>query len=326
MRISRIKKLFFIFILWSSLLFANGERIRNYQRYFAYLSNPGVETQIIVRKFQQGSRVYFLTVGVKDLKTSIISTNGLKPVEDTWPDLRETFANTPYFKAIADSEKNAKTGQDAGITHFLPTERGINLTIDLCPSKKPLDRNLFKKILLEFGKIEKPVALAISLSGLWIKDHPNDLKWLVTLIRKHEITVDWINHSFSHPYSKKLPFPKNFLLEKGVNIDKEILKNEVTMIQNNLIPSVFFRFPGLVSNLDVFKQVIDYGLIPIGSDAWLAKGQKPGPGSIVLIHGNGNEPLGIKKFFELLKNEKADIKKKNWLLYDLRESVSKNLD
>jgi hypothetical protein len=45
-----------------------------------------------------------------------------------------------------------------------------------------------------------------------------------------------------------------------------------------------------------------------------------------LIHGNGNEPLGIKKFFELLQQEKADIKKKNWLLYDLRESISKDLE
>ena len=122
------------------------------------------------------------------------------------------------------------------------------------------------------------------------------------------------------------PFSMNFLLKKGIDIDKEILKNEVTMIENGLIPSVFFRFPGLVSDFDIFKEVIAYGLIPIGSDAWLAKGQKPGPGSIVLIHGNGNEPLGIKKFFKLLQREKADIKKKNWLLYDLRESISKDLE
>ena len=28
----------------------------------------------------------------------------------------------------------------------------------------------------------------------------------------------------------------------------------------------------------------------LGADAWLAIGQKPGPGSIVLVHPNGNEP------------------------------------
>jgi hypothetical protein len=88
-----------------------------------------------------------------------------------------------------------------------------------------------------------------------------------------------------------------------------------------LTPSVFFRFPGLVSDNSEFMRVLAYGLIPVGSDAWLAKKQKPGPGSIVLIHGNGNEPLGIKKFLALARQEQTAIKKRNWLLFDLRESL-----
>ena len=67
--------------------------------------------------------------------------------------------------------------------------------------------------------------------------------------------------------------------------------------------------------------VISYGLIPIGSDAWLAKGQPVHKGSIVLIHGNGNEPVGIKDFIRLLQTEKSSVMKKEWLLYDLRESI-----
>ena len=80
--------------------------------------------------------------------------------------------------------------------------------------------------------------------------------------------------------------------------------------------------PGLVSDSNIFDKVISYGLIPIGSDAWLAKNQIPGQGSIVLIHGNGNEPVGIEKFFKLLAAEKNNIRTKNWLLFDLRENVS----
>ncbi len=71
-------------------------------------------------------------------------------------------------------------------------------------------------------------------------------------------------------------------------------------------------------------RVVSYGLVPIGSDAWLAgnaKDQDPAPGSIVLIHGNGNEPLGIDRFLALLRQEKAAIRSGNWLLFDLRESV-----
>ena len=37
-------------------------------------------------------------------------------------------------------------------------------------------------------------------------------------------------------------------------------------------------------------------LISLGADAWLAIDQRPNAGSIVLVHANGNEPLGIKLF------------------------------
>jgi hypothetical protein len=97
------------------------------------------------------------------------------------------------------------------------------------------------------------------------------------------------------------------------------------MLQNGLRPSTFFRFPGLVSDQQVVDSVLNYGIIPIGSDAWLAKGQKAYSGSIVLIHGNGNEPMGVKDFIRLLQNEKASVLNKQWLLYDLRESVAEEV-
>lgn len=77
----------------------------------------------------------------------------------------------------------------------------------------------------------------------------------------------------------------------------------------------------MVSDHQVVDKVTGYGLIPIGSDAWLAKGQKASAGSIVLIHGNGNELIGVKDFITLIRTEQSSVMKKEWLLYDLRESV-----
>ncbi len=37
-------------------------------------------------------------------------------------------------------------------------------------------------------------------------------------------------------------------------------------------------------------------LISLGADAWLALRQQPRPGSIVLVHPNGNEPAGLRIF------------------------------
>lgn len=67
--------------------------------------------------------------------------------------------------------------------------------------------------------------------------------------------------------------------------------------------------------------MLAYGIIPLGSDAWLAKGQPANSGSIVLIHGNGNEPLGVADFIQLLKKKQKDVQRKQWMMYDLRESI-----
>ena len=89
-----------------------------------------------------------------------------------------------------------------------------------------------------------------------------------------------------------------------------------------MVPSVFFRFPGLVSSRALFDRVVAHGLVPVGSDAWLAKGQRPTEGSIVLVHGNGNEPIGIEDFLRLLRTERANIRDRDWLLVDLRQSAA----
>ena len=111
------------------------------------------------------------------------------------------------------------------------------------------------------------------------------------------------------------------MLEPGTDINFEVLETEKAMLKNGLMPSVFFRFPGLVSDQQLVYRITDFGLIPVGSDAWLAKGQQPHAGSIVLIHGNGNEPVGVNDFIKLLQSKTREIAAKQWLLYDLTQSV-----
>jgi hypothetical protein len=233
------------------------------------------------------------------------------------------FQGYAYANGIKDAWKNSSRNQDAGITHALPEVKGIILTIDLCPSERPLDKNIFSKLIKSLGKVEKPVPIAIAITGKWIKTHQEDLAWLKQKIESRQITIDWINHSYSHPTSRTLPLTKNFLLEKGTDIHREVLQNEITMLENGMTPSVFFRFPGLISDKEIFDKILSFGIIPVGSDAWLAKNQEPRNGSIVLIHGNGNEPLGVKKFIKIINQEQYNIKNNNWLLFDLRESIAR---
>jgi hypothetical protein len=300
-------------------------KISNYQVYFGWAHNFP-QDYMILRKFEDDGKAYFMLVNPQTLETRIDETTPYQVKPMTLDEAKAYFKTTAYIKAIAAAEKQSKNIQDSGIETGMPKETGISLTADLCPSHKPLDRVIFTDIITEFQKVEKPAPIALSVSGIWMRDHLQDLNWLKKLQDAGEINVTWINHSYNHRVSATLPLKENFLLEPGTDINYEVLETEKAMLKNGLLPSVFFRFPGLVSDQQLVFKITDFGLIPIGSDAWLAKGQKPEAGSIVLIHGNGNEPVGVKDFVKLLQEKAPEIAKKQWLLYDLRSSVDQEFD
>jgi hypothetical protein len=180
--------------------------------------------------------------------------------------------------------------QNAGLTHG--GGQGDFITGDLCPSQKPLDRGFFTR--LEAAGPHVPVAL--SISGLWLIHHFDDFRWLVDQRNSGALDIVWTDHTYHHPYHRTLPDDANFLLTKGVDPQEEILDTERLLIANGETPSLFFRFPGLVSSDPLMQAVSQHHLITLGANAWLALGQKPGRGSIVLVHPNGNEPRGLALF------------------------------
>jgi hypothetical protein len=299
--------------------------IKNYTVFYASAKRNNTDW-FAIRKFENSGKIYLLLVDPDELETRVdeASLYSLNPI--SMAQARLYYQKSTYEKALRKAEKQSKSIQDAGIQSGMPKETGISLTADLCPSSRPLDRRIFTDIFQQFQKVEQPVPVALSITGVWMREHPQDLAWLKELQLKNEVVITWINHSFNHRISKKLPLKENFLLEPGTDINFEVLGTEQAMLKNGLLPSVFFRFPGLVSDEQLIYKITDFGLIPIGSDAWLAKGQQPQAGSIVLIHGNGNEPIGVNDFINLLKSKAKSIAKKQWLIYDLRESVENEFE
>jgi hypothetical protein len=324
-----MKRLFLFILLISSAILAHSQtnylNITNYKVYYGW-AHRSPQDWMILRQFEDNSKNYLFLVNPQTLETKIDEAGFYQVKPMTLAVARAYFRTTPYIKAIDRAEKQSKNIQDAGIESGLPKETGISLTADLCPSHRPLDRIIFTDIYKEFQKVETPVPVALSITGVWMRQHQADLQWLKQLQKEHEIYITWINHSFNHRVSATLPLKENFLLEAGTDINYEVLETEKAMLKNGLLPSVFFRFPGLVSDQQLVYKITDFGLIPIGTDAWLAKGQASQPGSIVLIHANGNEPVGVNDFIKLLQSKTQSIAKKQWLLYDLRESVDQEFE
>jgi hypothetical protein len=210
----------------------------------------------------------------------------------TCSDVEEpALASTRMMRAISrssDPPPLSRRGvlENAGLKHG--AGGGGYFTGDLCPSNRPMDR----AFLAGLEGHEAPIAL--SISGLWLTHHFSDYRWLLDAQARGALSITWINHSYTHPYHKGRPESANFLLLPNVDPDREILETERLLIANGQTPSLFFRFPGLVSSSPLMQAVRRHHLISLGADAWLALNQRPRDGSIVLVHPNGNEELGLK--------------------------------
>ena len=147
-----------------------------------------------------------------------------------------------------------------------------------------------------------PFPVTLFITKRWILRHFKAFMELKEWQKKGLLDITWANHTAYHRYDKKSPLKHNFVLLPKEHLVNDILNLEVTLLNYGVIPSPFFRFPGLVSDRKSVEIVKRLGLIIIGSDSWLAKGQLPKEGSIILVHGNKNEPQGVVLLLQLLRH------------------------
>lgn len=267
---------------------------------------------IIIREFKEkdSQNSYYWAVA-EDLQSYFLDKNsGIFPAPISWQEIHKKYPQNAYLQALSQAEKLAIPEQNAGFKSLsFPPKKGFALSLDLCPSVEPLEKEFFHFLdtLIRKNSDEKPIPITFFVSGGWIRAHRKELGWLLEQEALGKFAFLWANHSNKHAYSHEKPDKENFLRLAGTDLAAEILRTEETMLKNGLLPSVFFRFPGLVSDTALYAQVLEYGYLPIGTNAWIAKGQKIRAGAIALLHGNGNEPKGVRDFVRLYPKLKDSV-------------------
>lgn len=324
MKLTRKILTLLVFFLLSSASAFSG--ITNYRPIFVpfYEENPlkGFNhLKIAIRSFERDTKKELLILDPDSFETGIVQADAVNLNNPYGIGLKHLLA-TPFYNALEKYTAGPVKLQNHGIVKG--EGRGLFITVDLCPSNRPFDKKLFETLASMPGLEARPAPVAVAISGDWLRNHPKEFKWLLEMIKANKLDVTWINHSYSHPYEKGAPLKRNFLLKKGVNFYNEALKNEALMIESGILPSPFFRFPGLVAGAEVMEKLKALSLIPIGANAWLAKGESPAQGSIILVHGNGNEPNGIKKLLKFLNAKKAAFKNHEATLGSLKDAFAAN--
>lgn len=298
---SRLVSIFFIGLLccWINAAFADATSIIGIQHYrpiFLAGYDRGHHLLALIRAYDNQGTTYYLTVDPNTLLTQTVAASDINVLTNN-----TGLKNTNYFKALERYSKAPYPLTNDGLTQAGKVMPGVFLTIDLCPSHKSFERYFFETLVAMRQKEHRPIPIAISVTGLWMLHHPTEMDWLIGQEKNNFFQITWINHSFDHPIKD------HFLLAPGVNFNEEIFDTEKLLLAKGELPSIFFRFPGLESNQKLILKLREFGLISVGSNAWLAKGQKITQGSIILVHGNSNEPLGIKLIMPMLQNDQVHL-------------------
>jgi hypothetical protein len=252
--------------------------------------------RVAIRSFNSAGTAHLLLVDpVSFLTNDVPASSVSRSSADT------DILKTPYLRAVAKYTGSPYPLQNGGASRSGAPIKGEFLTTDLCPSKRPFEREMYDAV----GALSKggPVPIAICITGVWLVKHPEELSYLKREVAAGRLDITWVNHSYHHTYEPKAPLAQNFVLTPGTDFMKEVLDVEQLMLSVGLTPSPFFRYPGLVSDRATMLRLRELSLIPIGSDAWLAKGESPRNGSFILVHGNGNEPKGIRLLMPMLKQK-----------------------
>lgn len=285
---------------------AGAAPINHYHAVSIPFYQDGQETLFIaIRAYEnETQQTQFLAVNSETLATSLVNARDVKARRleagaAGYITLQKMNA-TPYMQAVHTEAEPPYPLLNDGLSHARTKMSGAFMTVDLCPSVRPFEQEFFQSLAAQSTLTGRPVPVTINITGLWLLSHPTEFTWLVTQRKLGRLDITWANHSFSHLYFPDVALENNFLLYPSTNLDNEIFDLEQLLLERGELPSIFFRYPGLVSDQHLITRVTELGLIPVGSDAWLAREEMPTQGSIVLVHGNGNEPQGIARALPLI--------------------------
>lgn len=300
----------FLFFAFFSLLFSeeiNSKEIKNVELDLNKIQNYKVIKEqylydnrkvLLTREFEMDKKAFYLAIYLDNLQTFLLDKNS--KITKSKDDI---LKNSNFEKLTQKAYKNRLLLANAGINEPLNLSDKKYLTIDMCPSgKKGFEKEFFQNIVNLQKTQNQKIPIAVAITYDWVLAHKEEFLWLIN--HKDSLDITWINHSKTHFYDRKEEdLSKNFMLKNKQNFEEEVLDVEKMLILNHQIPSILFRFPGLISDKELVNRLLNtYSLIPIGTNNWLVKTQKEmGENDIVLVHGNLNEHLGIEMINKTLK-------------------------
>jgi hypothetical protein len=232
-----------------------------------------------------------LVVDATSLATSVVSSEALATARAA---NTNELDETPYVAALHDHVDATYLGLDGGAFGGDAPDRFV-VTVDMCQSSRAWEQGMFEGLVALGEATGTPIPVGVAMTGRWATAHPRELAKLIAWGASDALRITWIDHSYNHPV-KDARGEYTFMTDPSVDLRSEVLRLEVLLLSQRVVVSPFFRFPGLTHNATRLRQLNELGLLALDANAWLAKGERIRDGRMVLLHGNGNEHVGIEMF------------------------------
>jgi peptidoglycan/xylan/chitin deacetylase (PgdA/CDA1 family) len=254
------------------------------------------DSLIITREITtDGGDTYYYYIDTESLRYGI--RNDLK---------RDMLAERPsgglFHRIIAAMVKSGKPFGNSSEYHAKESAKYILLTSDLCPCVGKYSSNFYRELERIGRERGIRIPLIVFFSGNWV------LKKMTFLeeIKKYDISFIAGNHTIRHVRKKNM---RTDLLES------EILGAEKIMLEAGLLPSYFFRFPGLVHGKQDIETIARLNIIALDANVWM--GMRTRNWGFLLVHSNGVVPSEVRKFISFLNSSIKDIVEKKLVFADI---------
>lgn len=255
-------------------------------------------TLLVRRRVVVDSKLYFLVTGTDpELQSYLVAKGELESKT------KQANLDGTAWKGYLDwFREQAAHGQALRFGDREELHKNVSLTVDLCWSLRRFEVDFFQSLPQLARQRERDIHTAVFVSGRWLQQHPSEMEALIDLDRKPGVQLTWGLHSWAHP--KAAGFLNDFSPEQ---LREDTFQLERSMLRWGIVPTVYYRFPGLIHDGTRLKEVLRLDLFPVDCESWIALLGSSHPyahavtnGSIILVHGNGNEPKGIQRLNDWL--------------------------
>lgn len=260
------------------------------------------------RQFIMGGVPHTLVTETSESLHSYVLESAALDAASTEAPTDETFLGKTFARLgeLAETRDGLYHGNRADL------QESVAVTIDFCWSLRAWETD-FMHFITDNTTGTLPRHITLLMSGRWIEQHPEEMARLIALEHNPNVELTWAQHSFDHP--KEGAFMNAWSPRA---LQQDTLRLESLMLDWGIVPSVYYRFPGLIHDSARLHAAVDLTMIALDCDSWVSSMDSDRAptrrlarhGSILLLHGNGNEPKGITRMLRWI-GEHPDWKWEN---------------